>query len=205
MQRFPKGYLSEDKKYTFAYKTYEGKIVVNTNNPVVFTNENYDSVRWYLTANQTLNLVWAALYEGEYTVETLPEYHPKGYGAELAECQRYFERIGRSGDTTFFGQAFYLPSGSVGAMIFVPFTTKKRIDVPTCTVYDKSQYRLRTWHALDASSLGATSLNGISATNVESTGVVLYINFPSVSGDLIGMLQRNDGSSSAVIDISADL
>ena len=34
---------------------------------------------------------WAALYEGSYTAETLPEYHPKGYGAELAECQRYYQ------------------------------------------------------------------------------------------------------------------
>lgn len=33
---------------------------------------------------------WAVLYEGEYTAETLPPYVPKGYGAELAECQRYF-------------------------------------------------------------------------------------------------------------------
>lgn len=31
------------------------------------------------------------VYEGEYTAETLPEYHPKGYGAELAECQRYYQ------------------------------------------------------------------------------------------------------------------
>lgn len=35
---------------------------------------------------------WAALYEGEYTAETLPEYQPKGYGAELLECQRYYYR-----------------------------------------------------------------------------------------------------------------
>lgn len=34
---------------------------------------------------------WAALYNGEYTAETLPEYQPKGYGAELAECQRYYQ------------------------------------------------------------------------------------------------------------------
>lgn len=35
---------------------------------------------------------WAALYEGEYTAETLPEYQPKGYAAELAECQRYYRK-----------------------------------------------------------------------------------------------------------------
>lgn len=38
-----------------------------------------------------IGIVWAALYEGEYTAKTLPEYQPKGYGAELAECQRYYQ------------------------------------------------------------------------------------------------------------------
>ena len=49
----------------------------------------------------TLDIEWAALYEGEYTEDTLPEYQPKGYGAELAECKRYF-RILR-GDPTLSG------------------------------------------------------------------------------------------------------
>lgn len=35
---------------------------------------------------------WAAIYEGEYTADTLPPYVPKGYAVELAECQRYFRR-----------------------------------------------------------------------------------------------------------------
>lgn len=34
--------------------------------------------------------VWAALYIGEFTTETLPEYQPKGWAVELAECQRYY-------------------------------------------------------------------------------------------------------------------
>ena len=36
---------------------------------------------------------WAALYEGAYTAATLPTYQPKGYGAELQECRRYFRRM----------------------------------------------------------------------------------------------------------------
>ena len=36
-------------------------------------------------------LKWAALYGGVYSATTMPEYQPKGYGAELAECQRYLE------------------------------------------------------------------------------------------------------------------
>lgn len=35
---------------------------------------------------------WAALYAGSYTDDTMPSYAPKGYAAELAECQRYFIR-----------------------------------------------------------------------------------------------------------------
>lgn len=42
---------------------------------------------------------WAALYEGEYTAETLPPYVPKGYAAELAECLRYYRRITASNET----------------------------------------------------------------------------------------------------------
>lgn len=37
--------------------------------------------------------IWAALYEGSYTADTLPPYVPKGYAAELAECQRYFYKM----------------------------------------------------------------------------------------------------------------
>ena len=39
------------------------------------------------------SLAWAALYEGSYTADTLPPYVPKGYTAELAECQRYYVHI----------------------------------------------------------------------------------------------------------------
>lgn len=36
---------------------------------------------------------WAALYRGEYTADTLPEFVPKGYEAELLACQRYYIRV----------------------------------------------------------------------------------------------------------------
>lgn len=62
-------------------------------------------------------LKWAALYGGVYTEATKPEYQPKGYGAELAECQRYFVKMpfnntlfyGNSGDTNGGAVRFYLP------------------------------------------------------------------------------------------------
>lgn len=41
--------------------------------------------------------IWAALYEGAYTADTLPPYVPKGYGAELSECQRYYFEVPAGG------------------------------------------------------------------------------------------------------------
>lgn len=66
----------------------------------------------------TLELEWAALYEGTYTVDNLPTYRPKGYGAELAECHRYFYRPnsgttllhGVATDTTKFVGMLYTPA-----------------------------------------------------------------------------------------------
>lgn len=40
-----------------------------------------------------VGFTWAALYEGTYTADTLPEYIPKGYAAERAECLRYYEAL----------------------------------------------------------------------------------------------------------------
>lgn len=40
-----------------------------------------------------MRIVWAALYEGSYTAETLPAYVPKGYAAELSACRQYCKII----------------------------------------------------------------------------------------------------------------
>ena len=54
--------------------------------------DDNDSVMFRFRNAKTTNqlVYWAALYEGSYTADTLPQYVPKGYAAELAECQRYF-------------------------------------------------------------------------------------------------------------------
>lgn len=45
------------------------------------------------TSVSSITVEWAALYEGSYTADTLPPYVPKGYPAELTECQRYFYKM----------------------------------------------------------------------------------------------------------------
>lgn len=54
------------------------------------TNDNLILVNIKVEYGNTHTFRWAALYEGEYTLDTLPKYKCKGYAAELAECQRYF-------------------------------------------------------------------------------------------------------------------
>ena len=44
----------------------------------------------YTDNGGTGDIFWAALYEGTYTADTLPPYVPKGYAAEMMECQRYY-------------------------------------------------------------------------------------------------------------------
>lgn len=44
-----------------------------------------------MNANTTANFYWAALYEGDYTEDTLPNYQPKMYSVEMLECQRYYQ------------------------------------------------------------------------------------------------------------------
>lgn len=54
---------------------------------VMVTCEDTNSMFFILnntTASATVE--WAALYEGEYTAETLPEYQPKGYMVEALNC-----------------------------------------------------------------------------------------------------------------------
>lgn len=62
---------------------------------------------------------WAALYEGEYTAETLPPYVPKGYAAELTECLRYYRKI-KADNETFAG---YAARGV--AYAFIPLQTMR--------------------------------------------------------------------------------
>lgn len=71
-------------------------------------------------------IAWAALYEGTYTKDTMPEYRPKGYGAELAECLRYCQVI--SQNTAY--RAFVVSANTVQTTfpLGVPMRVKPSIE-----------------------------------------------------------------------------
>ena len=80
-------------------------------------------IRFSVEATTAVSLEWAALYEGEYTAETLPEYQPKGYGAELAECQRYYVKLAFN-SSFFWGNSGN--SGGSGARLVINLPVQMR-------------------------------------------------------------------------------
>lgn len=86
----------------------------------------------YVNDGGYADVYWTALYEGEYTAETLPLYVPKPYAVELAECQRYYLPI--ITNPVGFGYAF--SSGDVViANIPLPQPMRAVPSLPTGTVF----------------------------------------------------------------------
>ena len=126
---------------------------------------------------------WAALYEGEYTAETLPPYVPKGYAAELAECLRYYRKI-KANNETFAG---YAANGV--AYAFIPLQTMRI--APTVTGGGKFYYTL--------GSAQGTTTETATAHNTNANRVIVKCAV-SVTGIHTGLI-----TPLGDIDISADL
>ena len=75
-------------------------------------------------------IAWAALYEGTYTEQTRPEFHPKGYAAEFVECQRYYRNYNLTYSASLILSGFV--TGSTKTIeLSPPDTTPMRISSPT--------------------------------------------------------------------------
>ena len=86
------------KKYTAVVCMHDGSVHLGSGNygenfgnlGHVWVEYTADTGNCRFILQEPGNVNWAALYEGEYTKDTLPEYQPKEYSAELMECKRYF-------------------------------------------------------------------------------------------------------------------
>lgn len=78
-------------------------------------------------------LKWAALYEGEYTAETLPYYQQKGIAQERIACHRFFARA--DAWRPIYGYASW--DGEIS--LFLPTLTEMRIN-PTATTLKGTLY-----------------------------------------------------------------
>lgn len=95
IQRFEKGYLDLSKQHTIVAYMADG--TVSFSGYIDTSEETMDGVNVTFPSGSKIKCV--ALYEGVYTADTLPPYVPKGYAAELAECQRYYQKYNTVGLT----------------------------------------------------------------------------------------------------------
>ena len=102
VQRLPQNVLRAGVDYTFVAKKSDGDYLFGG---IDYNTASYGFWQAALFIDTEVTLEWAALYEGEYTAENLPEYQPKGYAVELAECQRYFRllKIGGAVNGNYIG------------------------------------------------------------------------------------------------------
>lgn len=54
-------------------------------------NISYDA-QWITITSAGGVIAWVALYEGSYSADAMPDYHSKGYTAELSACKWYYRR-----------------------------------------------------------------------------------------------------------------
>lgn len=142
------------KPLTLAVKFAEGLVVGHCESFALGTTAIYDTsieglvvdlkdstVDIIVTAaDATRTVEWAALYEGVYTADTLPQYVSKGYAVELAECQRYYAHDGGLSSFCFGASSGqYLAQRFPGTMRCVPTVTlvgQNGIGVTLQNVYD---------------------------------------------------------------------
>lgn len=146
--------IFNDAIYTFAAKKTDGTIVVYARNSKDDFAVNGNLGFGYETSSGKVTVklcqgsyVWAALYEGSYTAETLPPYVPKGKHVEMLNCgvslaphnlldnSDFTNPVNQRGATSYSGNFIYLidrwivaegPSGSVSVQVEdggITFTT----------------------------------------------------------------------------------
>ena len=197
-QRIEKGILNPSKMYTIAFKKTDG--VIGITYPAYIGYGDIDDFVTLLDMRngEVQNVEWAALYEGEYTLDTIPEYQPKGYATELAECQRY--------------AIPFLPSHQWGTLLY----TAIAISDTTIQVYIPGS-PLRPWVNpvitftasdvfINASKSGVTGFpSSISVAMTTPTGVIIDLyGFTGLSPGEIVFVKRGSASGQEGL-LSGDL
>ena len=201
LQRVPLERIKKGQSYTIAAYDASGNVfcVSGVFDGEQLTGDASSGGKYWLSLNKGDNLTYwycildayaditvkcTALYEGEYTAETLPPYVPKGYAAELAECLIYYRKI-KANNETFPG---YAANGV--AYAFIALTQTMRIS-PTITGGGKFYYTL--------GSAQGTTTETATAHNANANRVVVKCAV-AVTGICTGVITPQGD-----IDISADL
>jgi len=136
------------------------------------------SSMFYIGASSTvdapLDLVWMALYEGSYTLDTLPDYVPKEN--ELSKCKEYAVK------TRGHGWGYTVNSTTLRLNIPVPTTLRVTPSIPaglTFTVIVDGSAKTVTEYSVNAMD------NGVVRLTLTGTG------FPSARTAIVGYANKD--------------
>lgn len=175
-------FFDTSKRYTIAIGLANGTISTNTGLlsdnigtyvSACFFGKHID--RWFARIGGGQTVKWAALYEGSYTADTLPPYTPKGYAAELAECQRYFNILPST--DLFLAQS--------DVLLFCNLMFPQMRIIPTITLIANSiqLYGTTSGFAANVTIQEATVFRGGATIGLSTTGAesgTIYRGAPSV-------------------------
>ena len=175
-----------DTVYTFAAKKTDGTILgltrtLNTKANIGGLRLDYDTntdgtKKPYVSINAGGDYLWAALYEGEYTAETLPEYQPKGYGAELAECMRYYQSI------AYPRQIITRATGGFEALLI---THAQMRAVPTATLISRPDWvRMANTHI----NVSDVEISSVAGGTVNTQLMVKFTTSADITSNSVGYL-----------------
>jgi len=142
-QRLPAGTLKVGAKYTAAAKLHNGGVFSCVLEAAasgdrysgrlddsfylgIFKSTDYDAFYLSIVSGRAPAFEWVALYEGEYTADTLPEFHSRGYEAELAACMRYFQVIKTVGNDYLTPIGFGYAASQTAARCSIPLVSAMR-------------------------------------------------------------------------------
>lgn len=151
-QTIPAKLISSGMRYTVAITTENGRFcgscTLSTDAQTVISESDFYCQIQISSGNAVIQIRQrggyttkyknVALYEGEYTIETLPEYQPKGYAAELLECQRYYYRIRANWKWVASG----ICTSTTAIAIPIKLPTAMRIN-PRPNIVDPSKIKIR--------------------------------------------------------------
>lgn len=174
--------LADGRKYVYSGIPNNGGMGEWGN--TIFCAVDNGRVFFRIEDNMDDNIVWAALYEGAYTADTLPAYVYKGYAAELAECQRYYLHVGADSNAWITGK--YI----IGWGLIVEFPVQMRTN-GSVIKGDSGKiqaFSASGWEEVSASSVnvrgGTTYVCLSSPVNVSAGDSCLVAGIAGISTDL---------------------
>ena len=124
--------MAEETRYIYVDGAQLGTIRLRYD-----TSEAMYAVMFSTLSTSGMDVVNVALYEGEYTAETLPEYWPKGYAAEMLACN--VADAGNTAGLTLLWENASIGSGFAAQIVELDLTGFDSVIIETMNEQDSER------------------------------------------------------------------